>query len=877
MVMAQSAAAHGEDQALHQPHGTVTAARTPRPPSVDGRLSEEMWVVATPAADFTQTDPDEGQPATESTEVRVLFDDDALYVGVRLYDAHPDAIVRRLAKRDEDPDGDRVTVYLDPMHDHLTGAFFRVSASGVQKDAAVFNDTWDDTSWDAVWQSAVSIDELSWSVEIRIPLSQLRFQQADRAVWGINVARYLQRKNETTWLERVPKTQNGLASRMAHLVGLDGIARHRRLQMLPYAAARAEFIGGPNTLSPFNDGARPFGAGGIDMKWGISSNVTLDATMNPDFGQVEVDPAVVNLTAFEVFFEERRPFFLEGAQIFQNFGRGGANNYWGFNSSDPNLFYSRRIGRAPQRQASGDFVDAPTGTTIVAAAKVTGKTRSGWSIGLLDAMTDAELARTSSGGVLGRMAVEPRTNYTVLRLQRDIGRRAGLGVIATSVARQLETAPLAAFLPKQATVVGADAYWFLGPGREWVVNGRLAVSRISGTAEAMTRAQTLVQRSLQRPDAPHVSFDPTRTSLSGFTGRVNLNRNAGLWQVNAALWGVSPGFESNDLGFLTTGDRAGAHAVVMRRKVIPDRFSRSRSLWIAKWWTWNFGRELQSDGVTANAFVTFRNWWTLSGGGSWRRRAFDDRLTRGGVSAVAPGGGGWTANMSTDARRPVSVQVATNGRWDESGAWNRVLGATVSLKPVPQLVFTIGPQLTRGYTTAQYIRSLTDSAATETFGRRDLFGLLDQTQLSITLRASIVVTPRVSLQVFAQPLLSAGRYAGFRELARPRTFDFVEYGTSTTMLAYDPSSRRYEVDPDGPGAATPFGFADPDFNLKSLRVNSVFRWDLRPGSAFYAVWTRQQQDAVRPGAFDLGRDLGSLFSAPGDDVVMVKIAYWFGG
>jgi hypothetical protein len=647
--------------------------------------------------------------------------------------------------------------------------------------------------------------------------------------------------------------------------------------MLPYAAARAEFIGGPNSASPFNDGARQFGAGGIDMKWGISSNVTLDATMNPDFGQVEVDPAVVNLTAFEVFFEERRPFFLEGAQIFQNFGRSGANNYWGFNSSDPNLFYSRRIGRAPQTRASGDFVDAPSGTTIVAAAKVTGRTRSGWSVGLLDAMTDAETARTSSDGRLARLVVEPRTNYSVLRLQRDIGRRAGIGMIATSVFRQLETAALASTLPKHATVVGADGYWFLGPGRDWVMNGRLAVSRLSGTTDAIARAQTLVQRAFLRPDAAHVSYDPSRTALTGFTGRVNLNRNSGLWQVNASLWGVSPGFESNDLGFLTTGDRAGAHVVVMRRKVLPDRFSRSRSLWVAKWWTWNFGRERQGDGVQANAFVTFRNWWTLSGGGSLRRRVFDDRLTRGGASAVAPGGGGWTLNMSTDARRPVSVQVNTNGRWDASGAWNRVLGTTVSLKPLPQLVFTLGPQLTRGYATAQYISSVPDSTATTTFGRREVFGRLEQTQLSMTLRASIVLTPRHSLQVFAQPLLSAGRYAGFRELARPRTFDFLDYASPVAPLSYDPATRGYQVDPDGAGPAAPFTFADPAFNVKSLRVNSVFRWDLRPGSAFYAVWTRNQQDTARPGVFEVGRDLGTLLSAPGDDVVMIKIAYWFGG
>ena len=873
-LMAQNAAP-ADDPAIHQPRGTVTAVRVTDPPTLDGRLTEEAWLLAPPATTFTQSDPDEGQPATERTEVRVLFDDEAVYVGARLFDTDAARIVRRMAKRDEDPDADRLTVYLDPMHDHQTGMFFRVSASGVQKDAVVFNDTWDDASWDAVWQSAVSADAESWSVEYRIPLSQLRFQQGEHAVWGFNVARYVQRKNETDWLEQSPKSQNGLASRMAHLVGLDGLRPRRNAQVLPYVASRAEFIGDGNS-GPFNDGSRLFGAGGVDMKFGLTSSVTLDATINPDFGQVEVDPAVVNLTAFEVFFEERRPFFVEGAQIFNNYGRSGANNYWGFNSSDPNIFYSRRIGRAPQRQASGDYIDAPPATTILSAAKVTGRSRGGWSLGLLDALTDREMARTSTARQFGTTTTEPATNYLVARLQRDIGRRAGVGMIATSTSRRFDDEAIARMLPEQATVVGGDGYWFFSGARDWVVNGRMAVSRLSGTPAAMTRMQTLVQHAFQRPDASHVSLDPARGSLTGFTGRLNLNRNSGLWQVNASLWGVSPGFDSNDLGFLTTADRAGAHVVMMRRKVIPDRWTRSRSFWISKWWTWNFGREVQGDGITGNAFFTFHNWWTASGGGSLRRRVLDDRLTRGGVSAESPGGGGWNGTVNSDARRALSVQVNANGNWHEAGGWSRMATVTLNIKPSSMFAFTIGPQLMRTFVTAQYITSVTDDTAAATGGRRDVFGLLDQTQLMMTLRANAILTPRVSIQVFAQPLLSAGDYFAFRELAQPRTYDFLEYGQSGSTLTYQPLLRRYTADPDGSGAAPPLSFDDPDFNLKSLRINSVFRWEFRPGSTFFAVWTRQQQDSTYPGTFNAGRDLRTLVGARTDDVVMVKLAYWLG-
>ena len=858
----------------HQPHGTVHALRAAHPPAIDGRLTEESWVLAEPASTFTQTDPDEGQSATERTEVRVLFDDDALYVGVALFDSQPGAVVRRLVKRDEDADADRVTVYLDPMHDHLTGAYFRVSASGVQKDAAVFNDSWDDASWDAVWESAVSSDANGWSAELRIPLSQLRFQRGEQAVWGINVARYVQRKNETDWLEPAPKSQNGVASRMAHLVGLDGIEPKRHAQLLPYVASRAEFIGNGLENGPFNDGSRLFGAAGMDMKWSISSHMTLDATVNPDFGQVEVDPAVVNLTAFETFFEERRPFFLEGAQIFQNFGRSGANNYWGFNSSDPNIFYSRRIGRTPQLTASGDYVDTPAASTILSAAKVTGKTRSGWTVGLLDAITDSEMARTASGSVLDRVQVEPRTNYLVGRLQHEIGRRAGIGFIATSSTRKLDTPALRSTLAEQATVAGGEGHWFLGSSRDWVVNGRLAFSRISGEPDAIARSQKLSQRYFQRPDAPQVSYDPTRTSLTGFTGRANLNRNSGLWQVNASIWGVSPGFESNDLGFLNQADRSGAHIVLMRRKVTPDRFTRSRSIWVAKSWVWNFGRDMQSDGVHGNAFVTFRNYWTASGGGNVRRTTQDDRLTRGGVSALNPRTVFWNASASSDPRRGVSVQFIGNGMSNRAGGWSNVAGTTVTLKPTSQLMFVVGPQLTRSLTSAQYVQTVTDPTATATFGRRDVFGLLDQTQLQVTLRANAVLTPHVSVQVFAQPLLASGDYYGLGELSRPRSYDFLRYGGRTSSLTYDPLLREYTADPDRDGPAPSFTIDDPDFNLKSLRLNAVFRWEFRPGSALYVVWTRQQLDESSPGQFDLARDTRALLSAQGDDVFMVKFAYW---
>jgi hypothetical protein len=855
----------------------IVALRTVTAPIIDGHLGDECWARVDPASDFTQRDPDEGRPATERTEIRIVYDDEALYVAARMFDSQPELIARRMSSRDGDREADRITIYLDAMHDRLTGALFGVSASNVQEDAIISNDTFQDQSWDAVWQSNVSLDATGWSAEMRIPLSQLRFPVADKQVWGVNVDRFIMRKNETDWLAMVPKNEAGLASRMADLTGLDGLRPRRHIELLPYAATRAEFVAPDETSMPFNDGSRTFGAVGLDAKWGVTSNLTVNATVNPDFGQVEVDPAVVNLTAFETFFQEKRAFFLEGAQIFGNFGQGGSNSFWGFNTSDPSIFYSRRIGRSPQLRSAADVVDSPTATTILGAVKLTGKTRGGWTVGFLEAVTGRETAHTSVNGIAGSAIVEPLTNYAVARVQRDLGRRGGAGFMATSVTRRLDTPALLAALPERASVGGVDAYVFLDSARDWVVTGKASASHVTGTPEVIELAQRAAQRYYQRPDAPHVRLDARRTSLAGWAGRVNLNRNSGALQVNAALWGVSPDFESNDLGFHGTGDRAGVHAVSMWRGNTPNRYSRSRSVWVAKAWTWNYNREVQHDGWHFRGSLTFLNYWYLNGGGNMWRQALDDRLTRGGPSTVAPAGRWLNVNAGTDARQPVSLQATLTRSRNEYGNWSRQANLSLTLRPSSTVTFSTGPEWTMSRTVAQYVTSVEDPLAASTYGSRYVFGTLDQRQLSMTTRLNVILTSTVSLQVFTQPLIAVGAYTGFSELAGPRTFDFVRYGTRAGLLDLDTASNEFVVDPDGDaGAAPSFSFANPDFNLKSLRLNTVFRWEMKRGSTLYAVWTRQQEDSSHPGRFALGRDSRQLFSAPGDDVVMVKMAYWLG-
>ena len=855
-------------------HAGVPVVRAVRATSgivLDGRLDDDAWVSAPAVTAFTQRDPEEGKPATERTELRIAYDAAAMYIGARLHDREPSRIARQLSRRDAEAEADVFALFLDPHHDHLTGAVFSVSAAGVQSDAAIFNDSWQDESWDAVWESAVRLDEGGWTVEMRLPYSQLRFPAAERHTFGINAMRYIQRKNERDWLVHVPKTDNGLASRFGHLDGIDGIAPRRTVEFLPYVVSRAEFIAPSSDADPFNDGARGFAGAGVDLKYRLTSNLSLDGTINPDFGQVEVDPAVVNLTAFETFFEEKRPFFIEGANIFSNFGRTGATDFWGFNRAEPMIFYSRRIGRSPQGPADAEFVDRPASSTILGAAKLTGKTRRGWSVGLLDAITGEEHARLRTGGTDGDVEVEPLSNYLVVRAQREAG-RVGFGTLATAVNRDLHEPYLRDYLPAQAYVAGADGHYFFDSKRDWVLSGRLAGSYVTGSPEAVARLQTASQRYFNRPDADHVEFDPAATDLSGWTGSVNLNRQSGVHGVNSALWAVSPGFDSGDAGFNFTSDRAGMHAAYRYSNPAVNRFARRRFFAIAKWYTWNYAGDLQGDGVHTFANLQFKNYWFLFANAAVFRDVQDDRATRGGPSMLSPGAGGGSLGVESDSRKKVSVGLNVSAFRNSVDGSQSSAGLNIRYRPFASLEVSAGPSFDRNRNAAQYVGTFEDPVVAQTFGSRYVFGTLHQREFSLQTRVNYVLSPKMSLQVYMQPLVSVGNYDGFKELARPRTFDFVRYGIDAGALAYDPGTQQYQVTPGDGGQ--PFTFGDPDFNFKSLRLNAIYRWEWRPGSALYVVWTEQRQDQANPGRFSFRRDFGGTFGAPSDDVLMVKIVYW---
>ena len=508
---------------------------------IDGRLTEAVWQ-GTGTDDFTQRNPLDGKPASERTEVWVAFDDKALYVAARLFDSEPAKIVGLLGRRDDDLDSDWFTFAVDPYLDRRSGFSFSVNPAGSIIDRTLYNDEWDDTTWDGIWESAARIDDQGWTVEMRIPYDQLRFIVRNEYVWGVNFKRTIQRKNEQDYFSWVPKEENGFVSRFARLTGICDIRPGRHFEAMPYTVGKLAFSP-QEEGNPFRTGSDLFASVGLDLKYGLKSNLTLDVSLNPDFGQVEVDPAEVNLSVFETYYSEKRPFFIEGSNIFA-FGQGGANSNWGFNWGNPEFFYSRRIGRPPQGSVDRDgYVNYPETTTILGAAKLTGKVAGNWNVGFMNAVTAREYADVDNLGDRSRQEVEPFSDYSVLRAQKEFHQgRQGLGFIATGVFRDLDNQGLQEILNRRALVLGADGWLQLGKTQSWALTGWLGASRVNGSRDVILGLQQSPLHYFQRPDADHLALDPEATSLGGWAGRLALNKQKGNVVFNAALGAVSPGF-----------------------------------------------------------------------------------------------------------------------------------------------------------------------------------------------------------------------------------------------------------------------------------------------------------------------------------------------
>ena len=846
---------------------------TAEPMTVDGVLSESVW--KTPGSGgFTQRDPLDGQPATEPTTVWVAFDKKYLYVAARLADSEPSKIVGRLGRRDEEVESDWFHVGIDPYHDRRSGYYFSVNPSGSIMDGTLSNDETEDATWDGIWQGAARLDDDGWTVEIRIPFDQLRFKKQDIYVWGVNFVRDIKRKNEESHFAWVPKEESGVVSRFADLTGLAGIAAGRRLEISPYAAARAEFSP-EQPGNPFRTGRDLAASAGFDLKGGLSSNLTLDLSVNPDFGQVEVDPAVINISDQETYYQEKRPFFIEGSSIF-NFGRGGPNVYRSFGWYDPDFFYSRRIGRTPQGSPSGPgYYDMPYWTTILAAAKVTGKVGRNFNLGVISSLTEREYAQIDNEGVRSQTEVEPFSRYGVVRGLKEFGEgRSGLGFITTSVLRDLRGGELEASLVRSALALGIDGWTFLDRDRGWALAGWAGLSTVRGSADAITDLQLSSLHYFQRPDAGWVEVDENATSLSGWAGRLYVNKQKGNVVFNAALGALSPGFEANDLGYHTRGDVFNGHVEAGYRSLHPGRLFRTWTVTTSYYRNYDFGWNRVGEYIYLDGKSQFLNYWTATLHLDYEPHKYSHYLTRGGPMAYYPEGATASLNLASDDRKPLIFRLAGMYRWHPTGGYSISVGGGLTWKPSPNFSLSIGPSYMFRYAEGQWVRSVVDPLKTSTYGVRYVLSDIDQKTLPVEVRVNWTFTPRLSLQAYLQPYIGTGDYYAFKELHAARTFDFDYYGDGDSTISF--ADGVYTVDPDGAGGpAAPFTFNDPDFNLKSLRGTVVLRWEYRPGSMLYFVWTQRRADYSHPGDFKLWRDLGDLFQAPGANIFMVKFSYRF--
>lgn len=817
----------------------AVAVPTASPILVDGKLNEEVWQQAPVIDEFVQREPAEGEAPTMRTEARVAYDADAIYVAVRAHDTDAARLVGILTRRDQRSPSDWVRIVVDSYFDKRSAYEFGVNPVGVKTDRYYFNDGNNDDSWDAVWDVEVAKDADGWSAEFRIPFSQLRFNELSGGPVGFAVIREVGRLAETSSWPLLSRNANGFVSQFGEMRGLKMAGTPKKFELLPYSVGKLETQDVADG-DPINPGTDPGATVGLDLKYAVTPGLTLTATANPDFGQVEADPAVVNLDAFETFFPERRPFFVEGSGTFR----------FNMDCNDGNctgLFYSRRIGRAPQgsvETAEDEYSKAPDAATIIGAGKLTGRL-GGFSLGALTAVTAREDAEIAAAGDVGgrRQTVEPLSSYTVLRARKEFANQSSLGFMSTTAIRQLDADT--SFLADNALAGGVDYDYRLSP--RYSISGYLAGSRIEGSREAITRLQQNNVHVFQRADADYVDLDEAATTLQGHAGSASFNKISGeRTRFSSNVGYKSPGFDSNDLGFLRRADEKTVSNWFQWRNFTPGKYVRTRNFNLNQWAAWNFGGDRLYSGFNVNSHWTFTNFFSIGGGYNIDAAPFRDRVTRGGPGVLGnPGNSVWYY-ANTDNRKDLSFYYNGDHGRDRFNSSRYGFGPGFNWRASSSMSLNLGVRYSVNRDDSQWVTN----TALPNGVTRYVFGRIDQKTVSINTRFNYTMTPTLSLQVYAEPFVSAGDYTNFKELVDGRA---PGYSDRYRPLAY---------------------LANPDFNIRSFRTTNVLRWEYQPGSALFVVWQAGKSGYENVGDFRFGRDFSGVFSAPSHNVFLVKFSYW---
>jgi hypothetical protein len=848
------------------------ATRILVPPVINGILDDEAWKAGTWEDEFTQHEPYNGGKSSQRTEFKILFDENNLYVAFKAYDTSPDSIVNRLTRRDE-ADGDLVGIIVDSFHDLRTGFLFGVSSAGVKYDHIFTNDGQnEDSSWDPNWWVKTSVNKEGWIAEMKIPLSQVRFEKNSGEVWGLEMARVLYRKNETTFWQHIPKSAPGLVHLFGELTGLEQIKPRKILDVTPYGVAKAETYK-VEPSNPFRSNGREYKLnGGIDAKIGVTNNMTMDLTINPDFGQVEADPSEVNLSAYETFLKEKRPFFIEGNNI-TNFGLGIGDGDIG----NDNLFYSRRIGRRPQGNPElndGWNASVPAFTSILSAAKLTGKTQNGLSVGFVDAVTNNEYAVIDTGG--GRrllQTVEPLTNYMVGRVQKDFkDGNTILGGIFTSTNRSLDN-NLSKSMNRSAYTGGIDfTQYFLK--KSWMFNLNAAFSEVNGSKKAIEITQKSSARYFQREDKKYTVLDTSRTSLAGSGGRMQLMKLNGHWNYMACVIWKTPGFETNDLGYIREADQIltliwGQYSQ-WEPKGIYRRFNIQGDVYSAM----NFGMDNIGRAIEANGNITLKNYWQINGGGTLSTIAYSTDMLRGGPKIKVPGTFNGHFNLSTDNRKKLVFAVHTNfSTGFEHNSKNINTTLEIRLKPSNYLLITFNPGFNKSFNELQYVKRVDTGSE-----NRYIFGSIDRKTVSASFRVNLNFTPDLSLQYWGQPFIATGKYSDFKYITNPVADNYHDRFHIYTKDEITSDINNYYINESNP-AVNQYSFGKRDFNVREFLSNLVLRWEYNPGSSVYLVWSQTRSSSISSGDLNVLNDVGDLFSRSDNtphNVFLIKFSFRFG-
>ncbi len=831
------------------------------PPVIDGIPDDEAWEIVEWSGDFTQKEPYEYESPSQQTAFKVLFDDNNLYVVIRAFDTEPNKIEKRLSRRDL-YGGDWVGIGFDSYNDNLTGFVFTVNAAGVKSDGINTNDTQMDETWDPVWYVKVSVDDLGWVAEMRIPLSQLRFSNVENHIWGLEVMRQLFRNDEFSVWQMVPQEASGWVSMWGELRGINDIKPKKEIELKPYIMGSLEKS--EKVLEdPYSTGTEWGYNAGIDGKIAVTNDLTLNFTINPDFGQVEADPSEVNLSAFESFFEERRPFFVEGSNIF-NFPLIGSN-------STTNLFYSRRVGRRPQYFPDlndDEYIEMHPFTRILGAFKLSGKTRNGWSIGVMESVTNKEIAKIDSAGTKRSETVEPTTNFFNIRVQKDIDKgNTTVGGMLTATNRFIVDDQLR-FLPTSAYTGGLDIkkYW---NDKNYYFAAKGYGSYITGDTTAIINLQTAPQRYYQRPDMDHRTVDSSLTTLSGYGGNVEAGKlGGGNWRYGTRVWWLSPGIDVNDMGFMQRSDAISQTAWINYIIWTPFSIFRSMNFNFSQWSWWDFSGSYLNLGARISTNAQFINYWSYNVGLVRNGLDVSRSELRGGPSLLVSGNWKTWLGIHSDSRKKLVFYISgAIDIGDNNDKLHQDIELTISYRPFNSLHLSLAPEFTVDYDKVKYVETIDN-----TKGDRYIVGSLTRHITSMDIRIEFSITPDLSLQYWGQPFIFSANYSRFAEVvdAGNKVIDNQYHVFANNEISYNEVNDMYEVRENSQPS---FTFENPDFSVFEFRSNFVIRWEYIPGSTAYFVWSQGREGDVPYGDFDFNDHLNKIVDVAPANVFLLKFSY----